>query len=334
MKPFSFFSSRRSETSALQETEVFRVFIPDDVRPGEHFQTMAGNRMVLVECPPGGYPGQALSITVPKEQQLDDEEEKSAQDNEDSDEQQRPENLNRGSNATRDETTQLFEVAVPSGVQPGTPFSLIAGGQRILVTCPLNAREGDKIRFQVPKELLSRRKIEDETAKIRLQYNKDGWARNVRLTDMKFQWVRMDDKGDVDLDQRFDIDRSAYVRTMEWEYRYSGAGVRRGFVYLVPAADAVADSWIKGSDGSILVSYNDIAEAQVLSFDDKVKWFHSMCDKVGERRGELFYRQNYSRIRSHSFFRRIVSNLSFSKYRMGLGTCKSTCEGIPWHSIV
>jgi hypothetical protein len=41
---------------------------------------------------------------------------------------------------------------------------------------------------------LNRPKATNEAAKIKLKYDKDGWTRTVRLTDMKFQWVRMDDK--------------------------------------------------------------------------------------------------------------------------------------------
>lgn len=35
---------------------------------------------------------------------------------------------------------QTFEVTVPHGVRPNQPFSLMAGGQRVLVTCPRDAR--------------------------------------------------------------------------------------------------------------------------------------------------------------------------------------------------
>ena len=38
----------------------------------------------------------------------------------------------------KDENTQLFEVKVPCGIQPGQPFSLLAGGQWVLVTCPFS----------------------------------------------------------------------------------------------------------------------------------------------------------------------------------------------------
>jgi hypothetical protein len=45
---------------------------------------------------------------------------------------------------------QIFEVAVPAGVQPGQHFTLIADMQHVLVTCPLNVVPGQKIRFRLP----------------------------------------------------------------------------------------------------------------------------------------------------------------------------------------
>jgi hypothetical protein len=37
---------------------------------------------------------------------------------------------------------QTYEVVVPEGVRPGRPFALMAGGQRLMVTCPAHARVG------------------------------------------------------------------------------------------------------------------------------------------------------------------------------------------------
>jgi hypothetical protein len=84
------------------------------------------------------------------------------------------------------ENTELFEVEVPHGVQPGQPFGL-----RMLVTCPPNAHPGQRIRFKLSPALLN---ATNDAAKIKLMYGKDGWTRTVRVTDMKFQWVRTDDK--------------------------------------------------------------------------------------------------------------------------------------------
>jgi len=274
MSKFNWFKSEKKGATLKEEEEtameVFRVIIPENCEPGQQFQTMVGDRIVLVRCPPSGRPGEALSITVPKRAQntaFQQYEQPSFPPIHEPPP-PRPRSTNKD--------TELFEVAVPPGVQPGHSFSLIAGGQRILVACPLNARTGDKIRFNVPKQLLVRPKIEDGVAKMRLKYNKDGWARNVRLTDMKFQWVRMDDKGEVVLNQRFDIDRSAYVRKLR--FLHSREGLRTGILSLVPAADAVVDSCIKSSDGRDIITYTDLAAAQVLPFEDKVKWFHETCD--------------------------------------------------------
>jgi hypothetical protein len=234
---------------------------------------MVGTQIVLVACPPGGYPGQALSIAVPREHQNDDVVTEQQQQHQVSPPPPRPVPPPRPNT-----TTPRFEVIVPPGIRPGTPFSLVAGGQRILVRCPLNAREGDRVRFKVPPELLDRPKVVDETALIRLTYKKDGWARNLRLTDMKFQWVRMDEKGDVDERDRFDSHKSAYVRKLH--FRRSKDGMQKRVISLVPAADAVADSCIKSPDGRVLVSNTDLAAAQNLSYQEKVKWFHETCDRI------------------------------------------------------
>ena len=86
--------------------------------------------------------------------------------------------------------TQMFEVVVPRGVQPGQPFALLAGGVRVLVTCPTNASEGQKIRFNLPLAL-TRKKTEEASklAKVKLAYDKDGWTRTIRVSDMKVRII-------------------------------------------------------------------------------------------------------------------------------------------------
>ena len=54
-------------TSVSGGTTVFRVTVPDNVRPGEEFQGYAGSRIVRVRCPPDSRPGQSLQVTVPAE---------------------------------------------------------------------------------------------------------------------------------------------------------------------------------------------------------------------------------------------------------------------------
>ena len=84
----------------------------------------------------------------------------------------------------------MFEVVVPRGVQPGQPFALLAGGVRVLVTCPTNASEGQKIRFNLPLAL-TRKKTEEASklAKVKLAYDKDGWTRTIRVSDMKVRII-------------------------------------------------------------------------------------------------------------------------------------------------
>ena len=262
----------KKEEEPANTAEVFRVVIPENVRPGELFQTYAGSRIVLVRCPQDGYPGKVLSITVRNQNEGEHTEQQQRQ-------QSPPPQPPPAPPVQRPppKQQQLFEVEVPRGVQPGQPFSLLAGGQRILVTCPLNARPGSRIRFNVP--ILPRTETDNEAAKIRMTYqNKDGWARTIRVNDMRFQWIRMDDKGDIDLNQRFDVDRSAYVRKLEYHPSQEGR-IRSGTLRLVPAADAAVDSCIKGPNGRVLVSYTEIADAQVLAFEQKAEWFHEICSK-------------------------------------------------------
>ena len=52
---------------ASDNTTVFKVSVPEGVRPGQEFQVYAGTRIVRVKCPLNSTPGQTLSITVPRD---------------------------------------------------------------------------------------------------------------------------------------------------------------------------------------------------------------------------------------------------------------------------
>lgn len=187
------------------------------------------------------------------------------------------------------EQTQLFEVEVPPGVLPGQPFALLAGGVRVLVTCPVNAGPGQRIRFKLPLALTQKPKPQNEAAAIKLSYDKDGWTRTIRVSDMKFQWVRMDDKGDIDTNTRFEAEKSAYVRTLE--FRPGGdPRTRDGVLSLVPANEAFVDSSIED-----VVTYADIAEAQVKGFEDKAQWFQEKCTHLAVEWNEGHMRINVRR---------------------------------------
>ena len=190
------------------------------------------------------------------------------------------------------EKTQLFEVEVPKGVQPGAPFALLVGGVRVFVTCPPNAGPGQRIRFKVPLALTQKPTITNESAQIKLKYN--GWTRTVRATDLKFQWIRMDDDGDVDLNKRFNFDKSAFVSKLEFR-QGDDPRIREGILSLVPASEAVVDSKIKSTDGRDLVTYSDLVQAQVKNFDEKAQWFHDTCAQLCVEWNEGHMRMNIRR---------------------------------------
>mmetsp|Transcript_9210 Transcript_9210/g.14159 ORF Transcript_9210/g.14159 Transcript_9210/m.14159 type:complete len:770 (-) Transcript_9210:205-2514(-) len=367
-------------------TTVFRVIVPENVRPGEEFQVYAGSRIVRVRCPPDSKSGQSLQITVPTDPGADaggsqkqgagapppggvGSSERSggggskddAPPLEDSPNVQRipddgsggppaymvtipegtqggtqfpvtiqgqqlmvtcPPNArpntqvrivpppppadsspngsgrggSTGSNNDKDDKTQLFEVEVPRGVKPGQPFALLAGGVRVLVTCPVNASPGQRIRFKLPLALTQKR-TEPLTgaAAVRLSYDKDGWTRTIRVTDMKFQWIRVDNAGEIETDlKRFDVKNSAYVRKLDLRPG-DDPRIRTGVLSLVPAGEASVDSKIKNSEGRDLVSYGQIANAQVKPFEEKADWFQETCAQLCVEWNEGHMRMNVRR---------------------------------------
>jgi hypothetical protein len=134
----------------------------------------------------------------------------------------------------------------------------------------------------------------NEFAAIKLRYDKDGWTRTIRVSDMKFQWVRMDDKGDVDTNTRFDADKSAYVRQIQFR-QGQDSRVRDGTISLVPANEAVVGSSIKGQGDRDLVTYADIADAQVKGYEDKALWFQEKCSMLCVEWNEGHMRMNVRR---------------------------------------
>ena len=202
---------------------------------------------------------------------------------------QRIANPNRGA-----DKTQMFEVVVPKGVKPGQPFALLAGGVRVLVTCPRNATNGQKIRFNLPVGLVNRPDgPKSKLAEIKSSYDKDGWTRTIRATDMKFQWTRFDEKGNVDTNTRFDTERSAYV--LKLDYLDDDDRLRRGKCSLVTPEKGVVDSKIKSANGTDLVSYSDIATAQMKSYEDKIQWFQDTCAQLCVEWNEGHMRMNVRR---------------------------------------
>ena len=122
-------------------------------------------------------------------------------------------------------------------------------------------------------------KNNDNNKKVTLRYEKNGWTRTIRATtDMKFIWTRLDEIGNVDQRTRFDTERSAYVRKMHYVREEDGRV--RGWCTLVTPDRVAVDSYVENSEGEKIVTYRDIVSAQMMSYDDKVEWFHATCKQL------------------------------------------------------
>jgi hypothetical protein len=266
--------------------QAYMVEIPEEVRGGQRFLVTIAGQQLTVDCPINARPGSQVRIVPPPPPPQTEDANSTAN---------IPGSTPTRSKPPKDDATQLFEVMVPPGVMPGKPFALLAGGVRVLVTCPINARPGQRIRFQLPLALTQKPKHSSEAAQIKLAYDKDGWTRTIRASDMKFQWVRMDDKGDIDTNTRFDSEKSAYVRKLDFREGLD-ARVRDGILTFVPAADAFVDSRVKNDAGEVVVTYAEIAEAQVKDFQEKVNWFQNKCTSaLGVEWNEGHMRMNVRR---------------------------------------
>jgi len=274
----------RNATSGGGTAETYLVTIPDGIYPGMTFNVNAGGQKFKVTCPPNAGPNSKVRIVAPTVSQ----------------------NAN-GSDDTEPLAApkmQIYEVIVPQGVRPNQPFTLMANNQRVLVTCPPNVVPGQKIRFQLP---LGKQPLK----KIQLSYKDNsgssGWERTIRVTDMKFQWVRVDEKKDDDevseklteLSRKessgarkladmeaFDFSNAAYVRKIQF-LEGNDARLRTGIVTLVPAQEAIVNARLVDynyhgtNQPKTLFTYNDIAEIQGKSLDQKIKWFQEkVCEEL------------------------------------------------------
>jgi len=171
--------------------------------------------------------------------------------------------------------SQMFEVIVPPGVQSNQPFALLAGGQRVLVTCPSNAKPGQRIRFQLPMALLHPNDNNENRPPPTLSYEKHGWARTIRLSDLKFQWVRIEQDQSVKMTTSFNPKTSAYVRQLHF-FPGKDPRMRTGSLSLIPASQAVVDSHIEGEKDDV-VTCSDLTSIQHRPLDEKITWFSNIC---------------------------------------------------------
>lgn len=234
--------------------QVYMVTVPQGVAPGQRFAVMVNNERMSVVCPPNVRPGMQIRITLPN-------------------------SPNRPGQGADNGLTQTFEVTVPTGVNPGQPFALIANGQRVMVNCPPDARPGQKIRFQLPLQLNA-----EQLQSFKLSYNKDGWVRCVG-PDLKFHWVNTKSQDSSDPRTRsgsessmarlnlrrqvssFDPSASAFVRKLE------KTDDDRVFLTLLKAQEAVMEASVP----EVHVTFQDLTRVNQQSFDEKSAWFKQQC---------------------------------------------------------
>jgi len=170
---------------------------------------------------------------------------------------------------------QMFEVNVPQGVRPGQAFALIANGQRVMVTCPANARPGQKIRFQLPIKLSS-----DEIQSIKLNYQKDGWIRCLS-TDLSFRWVRSEQEDShtqaSSRDLLWAFEQTAFVR--ELRSSTTGGTQQVAHLLLVPAEDAALSTVVPAiNNGTSLAQ--ELSRYAAMPFQHKEAWFRQQIAKL------------------------------------------------------
>ena len=303
--------------------QAYNVRVPNHAQPGETFAVSVNGRTIQVQCPQNARPGMTVQIRIPIPQQQSPPQQQLPPNGI-----QRATNLNRppellsstttnnnhnnsNNNTTRNRTVnQMFEVIVPPGVRPNQPFSLMAGGQRVLVNCPLDARPGSRIRFQIPMSIpednnnnnSSLISDDDDSNKntlmqgVALKYDtQDGWVRTVRVHDMKFTWIKVDENGDIITSQMsydsnnssssniggqvFDIHNSAFVRNLQF-LEGNDKRMRTGKLTLVPASDYSVASNVY-ANGKKVVDCSELSRIQTRGFNEKAEWFLRTCKTLG-----------------------------------------------------
>jgi hypothetical protein len=193
--------------------------------------------------------------------------------------------VNKPSDDNRDSTARLAEELESLG-----DGGLHAIARAIAAACQRNPELKEAIKNQCFNNPKTPR---PSLAEIKLSYDKDGWTRTIRATDMKFQWTRFDTDRNVDTPRRFDTERSAYVRKLDWEA--DDDRMRKGRVSLVTPDFGAVDSKIQSADGTDLVTFQDIATAQNKSYEDKIQWFQDTCAQLCVEWNEGHMRMNVRR---------------------------------------
>lgn len=190
------------------------------------------------------------------------------------------------------ESIHTFDAVIPQGVNPGGSFPfIVAESIRVVIKCPLDAHPGELVRFNLPLSRLSGIMSPSPINKfvhsssideIKMVYKGRRWMRSLRLSDMKFIWISLDNDCMLQSVNRFDINRSAFVRKLESTYDVSSSNLCQ-VISFIPAWEASMNSNICfGEDENNgrcqeIFSARDISIAANLHFQDKVAWFRRAC---------------------------------------------------------
>jgi hypothetical protein len=258
----------------------FTYYINGHIRRENNLHAVTGKRQKLkIACPNHLNPGDRLRIILPAEMP-------------------EPEPI-----------YQLFNAIVPEGVAPGGQFAVEIGlgnTQQVLVECPPNVHPGDVISIQLPT-----RTVVDRFQALTYPSTGTGWKRTVRLSDLHFQWVRLEESivrpprsGIMEM-EALSINTDGAIRSddtiengmsaVDWTYYHEKAYVRKlvhwegndprlrtASLTLVSAETASVPSKLKTSNGILLFSYADIAYQQGQPLQQKHAWFLEICQRLAE----------------------------------------------------
>lgn len=176
------------------------------------------------------------------------------------------------------------------GVRPGEPFVLLADGQRVTVTCPLDARPKQKIRFKLPIVPTN-----EQLQAYQLQYNKDGWVRCLGV-DLKFHWYKHEaakaegKEGGAGHRKSSLADSLAFVRFID-------AGLN---LTLDKPANVAIETTVEGSR----INFHTLSRGAQLPFDQKVEFFRTQVAALRTpwERGHIEIRVRRDQLLSDSLY--------------------------------
>jgi hypothetical protein len=202
---------------------------------------------------------------------------------------------------------QTFMVVVPDGALAGGHFAVEIGlaNQQVLVECPRNSKPGDTLSIQLPTST-----VVDKFQALTYPSTGTGWKRTVRISDLHFQWVRLEEsivrapKRNLPTIVNAATTLCTPPNTMvdpndnefvDWTYYHEKAYVRKlvqlegndprlrtASLTLVSAETSSAPSRLKTSNGILLFSYADIAQQQGQPLNGKHLWFLDVCKRLSE----------------------------------------------------